>query len=170
MSNVLEYKGYYSKIEYSREDGLLYGRIEGINDLVNFESRQLDDIEKQFHLAVEDYLDFCKELGKEPERAYKGTFNVRIKPELHKQTAAYAVQNSESLNQFVEKAIENRVKEIARAEKQAKFQAANTMVAQKILVIHTQGESKHTIGDGDNYIMDWGQSNERYQKASGGMQ
>jgi len=33
---------------------------------------------------VEDYLETCKALGREPQKVYKGVFNVRIEPELHK--------------------------------------------------------------------------------------
>ena len=106
MKNILEYKGYHTKIEVDLEDGILYGKIEGIKDLVNFESETLDDLEKEFHLAVDDYLSFCEEVGKTPEKEYKGSFNVRVSPELHRQLALLAFKNSESLNQTVEKAIE----------------------------------------------------------------
>lgn len=64
------------------------------------------DIEEEFHNAVDDYLDFCKELGKEPTKAYKGSFNVRIDPQLHKKIALEAAKKGISLNQAVEKAIE----------------------------------------------------------------
>lgn len=79
--NILEYKGYHTKIEFDSEELVLRGKIEGINDLVNFECENIQDIEKEFHEAVDDYLEFCKEVGKE----YKGSFNVRINPQLHKQ-------------------------------------------------------------------------------------
>ena len=85
MKNLLEYKGYYGKVEYSVEDQILFGKIEGIVDLVTFESKNADEIEKEFRDAVDDYLDFCHQVGKEPEKTYKGTFNVKIDPELHKE-------------------------------------------------------------------------------------
>ena len=56
MKNVLEYKGYYTKINFSVEDKVLFGKIEGINDLVNFESESIDEIENEFHVAVDDYF------------------------------------------------------------------------------------------------------------------
>ena len=104
-SNILEYKGYYTKIEYSAEDKVLYGKIEGIKDLVNFESESPERVEEEFHLAVDDYLAFCKDLGKAPEKPYKGMFNVRISPELHRRAAIAADQRGESLNAFVAQAI-----------------------------------------------------------------
>jgi len=106
MSNILEYKGYYTKVEYCREDNILYGKIEGVNDLVNFECETAEDVEKEFRMAVDDYLSLCSEMGVEPDKTYKGTFNVRITPTLHKEVAQLAYNNNESLNQVVEKAIQ----------------------------------------------------------------
>lgn len=80
--NMLEYKGYHTLVHYCAEDGVLRGVIEGINDYVDFQTSNIADVEKEFHCAVDDYLIFCSEVGKEPEKEYKGTFNVRIKPNL----------------------------------------------------------------------------------------
>lgn len=104
-NNIFEYKGYHTKVEFCAETYTLRGKIEGIRDLVNFESSDASKIEEEFHAAVDDYLDFCKEVGKEPEKEYRGTFNVRISPELHKKLAVFAYKNGETLNAIVEKAI-----------------------------------------------------------------
>ena len=60
MSNTMEYKGYYTRIEFDADAKLLHGKIEGINDLVTFEGEDSSRIESEFHAAVDDYLDFCK--------------------------------------------------------------------------------------------------------------
>ena len=109
MENTLYYKNYYTNVSYSAEDKILYGKIEGINDLVTFESESAETIEKEFHSAVDVYLAFCEEVGKEPEKVYKGSFNVRIAPELHKALAEYAARNGLSLNQATATAIEKFV-------------------------------------------------------------
>ena len=83
------------------------GKIEGINDFVNFEIASIGSVVKDFHDAVDDYLDFCREVGKEPEREYKGVFYVRIASELHKRIAIRAFKDGKSLNATVERAIEN---------------------------------------------------------------
>lgn len=116
-NNILEYKGYHTKIEFDIETHTLRGKIEGIGDLVNFSSQSLDDIEKEFHSAVDDYLEFCKELGKEPDKEYKGTFNIRIAPKLHKKLALEAYKQDESLNAMVEKAIEEYLNKGVQEEK-----------------------------------------------------
>lgn len=105
MNNILEYKGYIAKIEYSAADGVLYGKIEGIKDLVNFESETAAGIEQEFHSAVDDYLALCAELGQEPDKAYSGTFNVRVSPVLHRSLAMLAAKNGTTLNAEVEKAL-----------------------------------------------------------------
>ena len=106
-NNILEYKGYHTKIEFDSENLILRGKIEGINDFVNFECENMKDVENEFHEAVDDYLEFCKEVGKE----YKGTFNVRIDPDLHKKLAHLASKNGDTLNASVEKAIREYVSE-----------------------------------------------------------
>ena len=103
--NILEYKGYHTSVEFDAESLVLHGKIEGINDLVNFQSDDPKQIEHEFKAAVDDYLEFCQAVGKEPDKEYKGTFNIRIQPELHKKLATLANKNGETLNSAVEKAI-----------------------------------------------------------------
>lgn len=117
-NNILEYKGYHTKIEFDTETYTLRGKIEGINDLVNFESSDGSRIEKEFHDAVDDYLEFCKEVGKDPDKEYRGIFNVRINPELHKKLALKAYENGESLNATVEKAIQEYLTEYSETNSQ----------------------------------------------------
>ena len=64
MSNRLEYKGYHTDIEIDFEGQSFYGEIEGIRDFVNFESDTITGIVQEFHSAVDDYLEFCRTVGK----------------------------------------------------------------------------------------------------------
>ena len=104
-NNILEYKGYHTKIEFDSDEFVLRGKIEGINDLVDFECEDIKDLETEFHEAVDAYLEFCEEVGKKPEKEYRGTFNVRISPDLHKKLAIVAMKNGDTLNASVERAI-----------------------------------------------------------------
>ena len=117
-NNILEYKGYHTRIEFDYETISLRGKIEGIGDLVNFSSKDVTTIEKEFHDAVDDYLEFCAEVGKEPDKEYKGTFNVRIESELHKKLAMRAFKENESLNATVEKAIKAYLNENSQSSTQ----------------------------------------------------
>ena len=109
MDNVLEYKGYWTVINYSAEDKCLYGKIEGINDLVSFGCESADEINECFRSAVDEYLEDCKRYGKEPDKAYKGSFNVRISPELHREASMLATKQGITLNQFIANATQYAV-------------------------------------------------------------
>ena len=63
---TLEYRGYHTIIHFSPDDNCLYGKIEGIIDLVCFDGKTLEEAEQEFHDSVDEYIDFCKEIGKEP--------------------------------------------------------------------------------------------------------
>lgn len=106
MNNTMQYKDYLGSVEFSEKDNLFYGKVLGIRSLVSYEGRTATELVKDFHSAVDDYLVMCQEEGKEPEKAYRGSFNVRISPELHKQAVIAALTKQVSLNNFVENSIE----------------------------------------------------------------
>jgi len=109
MKNLIEYKGYVGSVEFSQEDELFYGKVQGIRSLISYEGTNAAELMADFHAAVDDYLDLCQEEGKEPEKAYKGSFNIRVSPELHKKIAIYAMENDMTLNSFVEQAVERQL-------------------------------------------------------------
>ena len=77
MSNdTLKYKDFFGSVEYSADDDCFFGKIIGTTDLVTFEGDSVDSLKAAFAEAVEDYLILCKEVGKEPQKTYKGSFNV----------------------------------------------------------------------------------------------
>jgi predicted HicB family RNase H-like nuclease len=110
MKNYLEHKSYIGTIEFSAEDKVFYGKIQGINDLVTFEGTSVEELEHAFTDAVNDYLETCEALGKTPEKTYKGTFNVRIPQELHQKTALLANKAGINLNEAVKRALAYMVK------------------------------------------------------------
>ena len=109
MANTIEYKGYIGSIEYSPEDKCFFGKLEMIDDLVTFEATSADELETNFHNAVDEYLVTCKELNREAQKTYKGVFNVRIDPSLHKQIYKEALKEGMSLNAFVQQVLKNQV-------------------------------------------------------------
>ena len=105
MNNTMEYKGYVGSVEFSEEDALFFGKVLGVRALISYEGENARDLVGDFHSAVDDYLELCAAEGVEPEKAYKGSFNVRISPELHKKAAIAAMAKQISLNRFVEESI-----------------------------------------------------------------
>ncbi|NTW68579.1 MAG: type II toxin-antitoxin system HicB family antitoxin [Chlorobiaceae bacterium] len=109
MKDVLLYKDYVGSVHFNADDEVFFGKIEGIEDLVSFEGNSVIELKKAFHEAVNDYIELCKEIGKKTDKSYKGSFNVRIAPDLHKNAKRLALMKGISLNQFIQKAVEEEV-------------------------------------------------------------
>lgn len=109
MSNTLKYRGYHGQIEFSAEDNLFIGHVIGIQDSLNFHGSSIDEITSSFHDCIDGYLEMCKTFGREPDKEYKGSFNVRISPQLHRSAAVQAEAAGKSLNQFIQEAIEEKL-------------------------------------------------------------
>ncbi len=109
MNNVVEYKGYQAVIEFSAEDLTLFGKVMDIDDKIVFEIDDPSNAMSIFKEVIEDYLSFCQENSKEPCKPYKGVFNVRISPSLHKKAVQLSRKKNISLNAFVELAIKNYI-------------------------------------------------------------
>ena len=105
MNDILQYKSYYAAIHFSAVDEVFYGKILGINDLVSFEGSSVKELKKAFKDAVEDYIETCQEIGKSPDKTYKGSFNVRVSTELHKEASIFAAVNNITLNELVKTAL-----------------------------------------------------------------
>ena len=109
MNNTIEYKGYIGSVEFSEEDGIFFGKVMGIRSLISYEGETATELLTDFHNAIEDYLEMCKSENKQPEVAYKGSFNVRISPELHRKLVVYATAHQISLNSYIEETLKNSV-------------------------------------------------------------
>ncbi|TDI71835.1 MAG: type II toxin-antitoxin system HicB family antitoxin [Bacteroidetes bacterium] len=107
MKNILKHGDFMASIHFDSSTELLYGKVEGIDDSLTFEGNSVDELKIAFTEAIEDYIDICSKIGKNPHRSYKGSFNIRIKSGLHKKAAFRSVELGISLNQLVEKAISN---------------------------------------------------------------
>lgn len=116
MNSMLEYKGYHASIEYDAEDEIFVGEVFGIADSLNFHGTSIEELKKMFEQSIENYLEFCAKIGKEPDKEFKGSFNVRLTPELHKRAALAATARKMTLNQYVMRAIEKSFEEETRQE------------------------------------------------------
>ena len=109
-NNILKYNGYFGTIDFSLSDNILFGKIIGIDDLVTYEATTLDALKKSFIEAVEDYLDTCKEVGKQPNKNFSGIFNVRTSTILHKELSFLATSRKMKLNEVVNIAFDFLIK------------------------------------------------------------
>ena len=106
MRNTMTYKGYAARIEYDDDDRIFMGRIAGIRDGVGFHAESVGGLRLAFHEAVEDYLETCAKVGKEPQKAYSGRVMFRVSPETHRKAAMAAEISGKSLNQWAEEVLE----------------------------------------------------------------
>ena len=109
--NTLKYKGYIGSVAYSEPDKVFFGKLEGIDDLVNYEGESVTELTAAFHEAVDDYLIFCEEHNCKPEKSYSGSFNVRVSPATHRDIANRATEAGISINAFVKNVLDEAVKE-----------------------------------------------------------
>ena len=109
MNNTLTYKNYIGTVNFSEDDGVFFGKVVGITDSISFEGDSVESLTEDFHSAVDEYLDFCKETGKKPQQQYKGSFNVRISPELHRQASLMAQARHISLNSLIEQSVKSYI-------------------------------------------------------------
>lgn len=107
--NTLKYKDYIGSVDYSAEDSVFYGKIEGIGDLVDYEGESVVELRNAFKDAVEDYLAFCKDEGVEPQKNFSGKLNLDITPDLQMNVATLAKKAGMSINAFVRKVLERHV-------------------------------------------------------------
>jgi len=109
MNNILEYKNFNGSVNYSTADNILYGNVIGVNGLISYEGDSIEALRKDFEEAIDDYLEMCEKTGIEPEKTYRGNFNVRVSPSLHKTLAVFSASHNQTLNATVEEAIREYV-------------------------------------------------------------
>ena len=109
MKDIITYKGFIGSVHFNANDRVFYGKIEGINDLITYEGTSVDELESSFHFMVDEHIKDCETEGIAIEKSYKGTFNVRLNPGLHKKAAQVALIKGITLNQLVQRAIKREV-------------------------------------------------------------
>ena len=105
MDNILQYKDFIGSVHFSAEDGVFYGKIEGIKSMVSFEGETVKELEEDFHNAVNDYINYCERHGIQSKKSYSGKLSITISPSEHSLIAAVAKNKGISVAAFVKNAI-----------------------------------------------------------------
>lgn len=103
----MEYKGYKAYVEFDEDAKILHGEVLHINDVITFQADCVDDIEREFHASVDDYIEFCQLNQRPPEKPYSGNIPVRMTPELHREVTYAAKKRRQSVNKFIIEAVES---------------------------------------------------------------
>jgi predicted HicB family RNase H-like nuclease len=102
----LKHEGYIAEVGYEEGDELMHGAVVNARAVLHFAGRDIEELKAAFADTIEDYREWCKERGVEPERPYSGTLSLRLSPELHRRVAERAAKAGESINQFIAERLE----------------------------------------------------------------
>jgi predicted HicB family RNase H-like nuclease len=105
----MSYKNYLGSVEFDEDERVFHGKLEFIRALVSYEAEDAEGLIQAFHDAVDDYLGHCEEQSILPEKPLKGSFNVRVGPDLHRRAVIAAAHAGISLNAFTTRALEAAV-------------------------------------------------------------
>ena len=105
----MKYKGYEALVGFDETDRVLHGRVLSTRDVISFEADSVNEIERAFHEAVDDYLEQCAETGREPDKSFSGRLIVRMDPALHREVYLEAAREGTSLNAWITESLESRI-------------------------------------------------------------
>lgn len=105
-TNLIYYKEYVASVHYNAKDEMFYGKVEHASETITFKTDNAKQVKTEFEKAIEEYILYCNIHAIDPLKIFKGSFNVRIKPEVHKAVYFTAIKHGKSLNSFVREAIE----------------------------------------------------------------
>lgn len=108
---MIEYKGYVGVFEFDPEIDAFHGTVVNTNDVISFYGASVAELRKEMRKSVDEYLAFCREQGREPEKPFSGNILVRTSPELHRKVALEAVRHHISMNTYVQQILEEAVSE-----------------------------------------------------------
>lgn len=108
---MMTYKNYVAQVEFDDEAEIFHGQVINTRDIITFQGSTVRELKKAFAESVDDYLEFCKKRGEEPEKPFSGKFNLRIDPELHREAYVHAKEKDMSLNEWVTHSITSCIRE-----------------------------------------------------------
>jgi predicted HicB family RNase H-like nuclease len=103
---TISYKGFQASVAF--DDGALFVKVLHIDDVLVAQVDAASAAEAALKELVDAYLDDCKELGKDPQKPFSGTFNVRVGADLHRRAAMAAAEEGKTLNAWIEDAIRQK--------------------------------------------------------------
>ncbi|MFQ3598210.1 MAG: type II toxin-antitoxin system HicB family antitoxin [Chloroherpetonaceae bacterium] len=106
---MLNYKGYTGRVEYDGDAKIFHGEVIDLRDVITFQGKSVNEIERAFRESIDDYLDFCKSRGESPEKPFSGKFVLRVSPSLHRRLYLKAAENGKSLNAWLVEQLEKSI-------------------------------------------------------------
>lgn len=97
----MRYKGYVGQVVYDDEAKIFHGDVIGLKDVITFQGETVKELEQAFKDSINDYLEWCQEIGEAPEKSFSGNLRLRLSSDLHAQLAAEAARTGLSLNSLI---------------------------------------------------------------------
>lgn len=99
---MMEYKGYVGQVSFDDEADIFHGEVVNTRDVITFQGCSVEEIRQAFCESVDEYLEWCRERGKAPDKPFSGKLVVRIPPALHRSIFVSAKQEGKSINRWIE--------------------------------------------------------------------
>jgi predicted HicB family RNase H-like nuclease len=106
---MMKYKGYSGVVTFDDEAMIFHGEVVGLRDVITFQATTTKGLMKEFKVSVDDYLDWCEELGQKPEKPYSGTLTFRPGSDLHAKLAIAAKSKGVAVNAYLTRIVERAV-------------------------------------------------------------
>ena len=104
--NTMTFEGYVAEIEVDADSGLLNGIVLNTRATLHFAGRTVDELRAAFKDTIDEYRDWCKSEGEQPEKPWSGKLSLRLSPDLHRRLAMLAAREHKSINAFISGALE----------------------------------------------------------------
>ena len=98
---MMKYKGYIGKVSYDDEAKIFHGEVVNTRDVITFQGKSVKELDKAFRDSIEDYLEYCKDLGENPEKPFSGNLPLRISEELHREIYLKSKLEGLSINAWI---------------------------------------------------------------------
>jgi predicted HicB family RNase H-like nuclease len=108
-TNTILYKGYVGTVEYDDEAGIFHGEVIGLRDVITFQGESVQELRQALKDSVDEYLDYCVEIGRNPEKPFKGELLLRVDPDTHKKIFIKAKSEGKSINRWISEAVEREL-------------------------------------------------------------
>ena len=104
---MMEYKGYVGSVSFDDEADIFHGEVVNTRDVITFQGRTVTEIRESFQESIDEYLEWCREKNKTPDKPFSGKLVLRIPPALHRSLFLSAKQEGKSLNRWIEEHLES---------------------------------------------------------------
>lgn len=99
---MMEYKNYLGHVSFDDEADFFHGEVINTRDVITFQGQSVQELRQAFRDSIDEYLAWCEERGKTPDKPFSGKLMIRIDPSLHRTMFFSAKQEGKSLNKWIE--------------------------------------------------------------------